>query len=82
MKYNFYLNRTEKKICLEDDFVFLSQLLNLSDWFWAVQEALDVYLKLPQKQYNTGWVLSQVVWFFKILFLTLFWILYLFPIYQ
>ncbi|ONK74855.1 uncharacterized protein A4U43_C03F10820 [Asparagus officinalis] len=24
------------------------------------QEALEVYLKLPQHQYNTGWVLSQV----------------------
>ncbi|XP_059432667.1 cell division cycle protein 27 homolog B [Corylus avellana] len=27
---------------------------------YRCQEALDVYLKLPQKQYNTGWVLSQV----------------------
>lgn len=24
------------------------------------QDALDVYVKLPQKHYNTGWVLSQV----------------------
>ncbi|KAL6559758.1 Cell division cycle protein 27 B [Orobanche gracilis] len=24
------------------------------------QDALNVYMKLPQKQYNTGWVLSQV----------------------
>ncbi|KAE8038945.1 hypothetical protein FH972_011406 [Carpinus fangiana] len=27
---------------------------------YRCQEALDVYLKLPQKHYNTGWVLSQV----------------------
>ncbi|KAG8379728.1 hypothetical protein BUALT_Bualt07G0119600 [Buddleja alternifolia] len=24
------------------------------------QDALDIYIKLPQKHYNTGWVLSQV----------------------
>nr|XP_023877762.1 cell division cycle protein 27 homolog B [Quercus suber] len=27
---------------------------------YRCQEALDVYLKLPHKHYNTGWVLSQV----------------------
>ncbi|KAA8536972.1 hypothetical protein F0562_029450 [Nyssa sinensis] len=27
---------------------------------YRCQDALDVYLKLPQKHYNTGWVLSQV----------------------
>ncbi|CAI9106489.1 OLC1v1005662C2 [Oldenlandia corymbosa var. corymbosa] len=27
---------------------------------YRCQDALDVYMKLPQKQYNTGWVLSQV----------------------
>ncbi|CAI9102462.1 OLC1v1000740C1 [Oldenlandia corymbosa var. corymbosa] len=27
---------------------------------YRCQDALDMYLKLPQKQYNTGWVLSQV----------------------
>ncbi|CDP08586.1 unnamed protein product [Coffea canephora] len=27
---------------------------------YRCQDALDVYVKLPQKQYNTGWVLSQV----------------------
>ncbi|KAK6945051.1 hypothetical protein RJ641_026153 [Dillenia turbinata] len=27
---------------------------------YRCQEALDVYLKLPPKHYNTGWVLSQV----------------------
>ncbi|KAK6941605.1 hypothetical protein RJ641_026982 [Dillenia turbinata] len=27
---------------------------------YRCQEALDVYLKLPAKHYNTGWVLSQV----------------------
>ncbi|KAJ7969551.1 Cell division cycle protein 27 like B [Quillaja saponaria] len=27
---------------------------------YRCQDALDVYLKLPYKQYNTGWVLSQV----------------------
>lgn len=27
---------------------------------YMCQEALDVYLKLPHKHYNTGWVLSQV----------------------
>lgn len=33
----------------------------LSDYcFWLPQDALDVYLKLPPKHYNTGWVLSQV----------------------
>ena len=32
---------------------FLNQVLTL-------QDALDVYLKLPAKHYNTGWVLSQV----------------------
>lgn len=28
--------------------------------FLVLQDALDVYLKLPHKHYNTGWVLSQV----------------------
>ncbi|KAL2976926.1 hypothetical protein AAZX31_13G035600 [Glycine max] len=27
---------------------------------YRCQDALDTYLKLPQKHYNTGWVLSQV----------------------
>lgn len=27
---------------------------------YRCQDALDLYLKLPQKHYNTGWVLSQV----------------------
>ncbi|CAL5186105.1 unnamed protein product [Lathyrus oleraceus] len=27
---------------------------------YKCQEALDTYLKLPQRHYNTGWVLSQV----------------------
>ncbi|GFY92020.1 CDC27 family protein [Actinidia rufa] len=27
---------------------------------YRCQDALDAYLKLPNKQYNTGWVLSQV----------------------
>ena len=27
------------------------------------QDALDVYMKLPHKHYNTGWVLSQVPFF-------------------
>lgn len=27
---------------------------------YRCQDALDVFLKLPHKQYNTGWVLSQV----------------------
>lgn len=27
---------------------------------YRCQDALDAYLKLPQKHYNTGWVLSQV----------------------
>ncbi|KAM7505835.1 hypothetical protein LguiB_004739 [Lonicera macranthoides] len=27
---------------------------------YSCQDALDVYLKLPQKHYNTSWVLSQV----------------------
>jgi len=29
--------------------------------FVEEQDALDTYLKLPQKHYNTGWVLSQVI---------------------
>lgn len=29
-------------------------------FLWEKQDALDLYLKLPQKHYNTGWVLSQV----------------------
>lgn len=27
----------------------------------VLQEALDTYMKLPHKHYNTGWVLSQVI---------------------
>ena len=41
----------------------LQSLLKLYLVVWILllgQDALDVYVKLPQKQYNTGWVLSQV----------------------
>lgn len=35
--------------------------VNLYNYFWHEQDAVDVYLKLSQHQYNTGWVLSQVI---------------------
>ncbi|KAL9682272.1 hypothetical protein QQ045_014067 [Rhodiola kirilowii] len=37
----------------------LGQGLRLSSMY-SFQDALDIYLQLPQKHYNTGWVLSQV----------------------
>jgi len=30
-------------------------------YLFVKQDALDTYMKLPHKHYNTGWVLSQVI---------------------
>jgi anaphase-promoting complex subunit 3 len=47
----------------------VSEILNLLrtlgegcrlSYMYRCQEALDTYMKLPHKHYNTGWVLSQV----------------------
>lgn len=45
------------------DLLFLLRILGEGyrlSCLYRCQDALDVYLKLPQHQYNTGWVLSQV----------------------
>lgn len=36
-------------------------MFNCLSCFLIIQDALDVYVKLPHKHYNTGWVLSQVM---------------------
>ncbi|XP_020584818.1 cell division cycle protein 27 homolog B [Phalaenopsis equestris] len=45
------------------DLLFLLRILGEGyrlSFLYRCQDALEIYLKLPQHQYNTGWVLSQV----------------------
>lgn len=40
--------------------IFPGLLLVSDRCFLLVQDALETYMKLPHKHYNTGWILSQV----------------------